>query len=571
MPSLFRPLLCLFVGGALGAVPSAADNDGVPVRGEHRIGESSPVAPTLANGDRFASALCGLGDLDGDGLGDLAGGAPGDSSAGRGRGAVHILLLASDGTARAEVRIDAADPLLADALDDMDGFGSALVSPGDLDGDGVPDLAVGAPFDDDGGEGPLVNTGAVWILFLERGGSVREATKIGVGSGGFGGPLPAGSQFGSSLAAPGDFDGDGVVDLLVGAPAQAGGRGERGGLWLLLLQSDGTVKEARPIAREDGSLRSIANRGDRFASALALLGERNDDGFRLLAVGAPGAECDGRRSGCVWLLRLDANGVVRAEMRVDAARGFAGRLEAGDEFGCALAALGDVDRDGGCDLVVGAGGDDAGEVRSDRGAVWMVFFDRHEFVTNQKRLTTGRGGFKGRLDPFDRFGAALATLGDLDADGFPDVVVGADGDAETGLRKGAAWVLLLTDCVRAVSRARGKQNENEGRLVCDEPPRLGSKWLVDVDCSAHNSGRIAFGMSLDMSRLRTRAGLLLIDPRKGHLVFSMLAPHRGDIARFEIPVPDDTSFCGLLLFTQALIQGAPGPELTNALDVRIGR
>jgi hypothetical protein len=90
-------------------------------------------------------------------------------------------------------------------------FGEAMASIGDLDGDRLSEIAIGFPYDDDGGE----YRGAVWIVFLARDGSLRAKTKLSDWSGNFEPPLFDEDNFGRALAAPGDLDGDGVPDLIV--------------------------------------------------------------------------------------------------------------------------------------------------------------------------------------------------------------------------------------------------------------------------------------------------------------------------------------------------------------------
>ncbi|MBI5154460.1 FG-GAP repeat protein [Candidatus Poribacteria bacterium] len=89
-------------------------------------------------------------------------------------------------------------------LADSSLFGSAIAALGDLDGDGVGELAVGAAQDPGGG----TSRGAVWILFLGADGSVKSGQKIGESAGGFAGALADGSLFGAGIAAVGDLDGD---------------------------------------------------------------------------------------------------------------------------------------------------------------------------------------------------------------------------------------------------------------------------------------------------------------------------------------------------------------------------
>ncbi len=111
-----------------------------------KIASSTNGGPTLANSDYFGRSVAAIGDIDGDGVTDLAVGANGDDTGGNGRGAVHVLLMNANGTVKSLQKIrqgsDGGAHVLA--LENGDYFGSSVASLGDLDGDGVTDLAVGA-------------------------------------------------------------------------------------------------------------------------------------------------------------------------------------------------------------------------------------------------------------------------------------------------------------------------------------------------------------------------------------------------------------------------------------------
>src|SRR6185436_17334360 len=108
----------------------------------------------------------------------------------------------------------------------------AIANLGDLDGNGVIDLAVGAIGDDDGG---AAMKGAVWVLFMNPDGSVLREQKISMTSGGFHGILGGGDIFGFALANLGDVDGDGVIELAVGCPKDDDGGVRKGAVWILFL------------------------------------------------------------------------------------------------------------------------------------------------------------------------------------------------------------------------------------------------------------------------------------------------------------------------------------------------
>ena len=435
-----RPAACAALTAALLliAVQPAAAQPGWILSHQKISDTAGGFTGILDDGDVFGWSVALLGDLDSDGVIDLAVGAPRDDDGGNGRGAVYILFLNTDGTVKAKQKISENEGGFSGILDDVDAFGTSVCSLGDLDGDGVGDLAVGAHLDDDGGN----LRGAVWVLFLNTDGTVKSHQKISDTEGGFTGGLDDGDVFGFSVASLGDLDGDGVGDVAVGAFGDDDGGADRGAVWVLFLNTDGTVKWHQKISDTEGGFTGSLDDFDNFGNSVASLGDLDDDGVIDLAVGAERDDDGGDSRGAVYILFLNTDGTLKAEQKIsDTEGGFTGTLDDGDQYGRSVASLGDLDGDRVADLGVGADEDDDGGTA--RGAVWVLFLNTDGTVKSHQKISDTEGGFTGGLDDFDWFGNSLAMLGDLDGDGVGDLVVAADGDDDGGGDRGAIWVLFL--------------------------------------------------------------------------------------------------------------------------------
>jgi len=231
-------------------------------------------------------------------------------------------------------------------LGNADEFGGAVAHLGDLDGAGpsVAAVAVGAIGDDDGG----TNRGAVYILFLDAGGSVLSYQKISDTQGGFAEPLGNADEFGSSVAGLGDLDGAGpsVAALAVGAIGDDDGGTDRGAVYILYLSATGTVLSYQKISDTQGGFTEPLGNGDEFGGAVTWLGDLDGAGTAAgaIAVGAIGDDDGGEDHGAVHVLFLTAGGSVLSSQKIsDTAGGFAEPLDDLDEFGSSFAWLGDLD------------------------------------------------------------------------------------------------------------------------------------------------------------------------------------------------------------------------------------
>lgn len=295
-------------------------------------------------GDLFGSSVAVLGDLDHDGYPELAVGAP-QNHPQVGAGYVKVFS-GKTGQALATIPGTAVG----------DDFGSAIAGAGDLDGDGTPDLWIGAP--QVAGRGP----GFAVALSGKTGSPLRVLTG-----------RAALDAFGASIAGGRDVDGDGTPDAWIGAPGDDRAALDAGSCTLVSGKTRAVVWIATGAA------------GDRFGAAVALAGDVDGDGVVDLLSGAPGMA----NTGAVVVL----SGKARAPLYTLAGQ------KTGEAFGATVAPLGDIDRDGRADFVAGApnldtAALDVGAARVFSGAAQTLWSDVHQLglkTSGRQQLTVDVG------------------------------------------------------------------------------------------------------------------------------------------------------------------------------------
>lgn len=400
----------------------------------------------LTNTDQFGTDVCAIGDLNGDGITDLAVGAAFDDENGNNHGAVWILFMNSNGTVASQQKINDSNGGLTGGLNDTDLFGVRVAPIGDFNGDGYPDIAVGADLQDEGGS----DYGAVYLLYLNPNGTVAGQSKISATQGNFTGAFSTYCRFGSSITAMGDLNGDNVTDLAIGMERDDDGGSDNGSVYILFMNANGTVNSHQKISATQGNFNGTLSNDDRFGISLANMGDMNGDGYTDLAVGAFQDDDGGTNRGAVWILFLDNTGMVLSEAKISETQGnFPGNLDNLDQFGVSIAPMGDMNFDGVPDLLVGARRDDDGG--TNRGATYLLLLNSTGSVDGFMKLSDTQGNLSGPLDDEDHFGRSVANIGDLNLDGITDMAVGAFLDDDGGTDRGAVYLFMLDDSCSTVT------------------------------------------------------------------------------------------------------------------------
>jgi hypothetical protein len=379
------------------------DCDGLPavdcgLEGAVSLASAGAVLHGDAAGDQTGASVSSFGDLDGDGLADLLVGAPQH----HGVGVAYIVT----GTPRGQVSLAEATTTVGGTFRTGQ-VGCAVAGPGDVDGDGLPDLLVGGSY-----VGTDFGVGAAYLITAIGTGEqdVDDARATFRGS-------DPGDFLGAAVAGAGDVDGDGLADLLLGAPGHDHTTTDTGAAYLYTGAPEGP--------RGPSSARStfLGTRvSGNFGTAVASAGDVDGDGRDDLVVGAPEAD----EQGVAYLFVDPEPGLTEA---TDATATFLGDHAYG-YAGLAVAGAGDIDGDGLADILVGAPG--AGIAHDGDGAVYVLTGAPH----GATYLYAARTRFRGDAANAQA-GRSVAAGGDIDGDGRGDLIIGS----VQGSGGGATWIV----------------------------------------------------------------------------------------------------------------------------------
>lgn len=398
-----------------------------------------------AAGDRCGFSVASAGDVNGDGIDDLVIGA---YLANEQRGSSYVVFGRSTGFPAVIplAELNGSDGFRLDGTEIFDQSGRDVAGAGDINGDGVDDLVIGARFASPNG---ISFAGSSYVVFGRSTGFTPVIALSSLdGSTGFRlDGIGDSDRNGWAVAAAGDVNSDGFNDLISSAVGSSVTGTNAGAVYVVYGRNTG-FPAVIPVTALDGSngfRLDGATAGDFAGVSAAGVGDLNNDGIDDLVSGGTGSDAGGMDAGRIHVVFGRATGFPAA-LDMGSTNGNDGfRIEgaaAMDFLGVAASAAGDFNDDGIDDLVIGAVGADTNGDSS--GSSYVVFGRNGGFApVFSASAVNGSNGF--RLDGVasgDFSGRSMAALGDLNGDGVDDLFVSANQADSNGTDSGSSYVVF---------------------------------------------------------------------------------------------------------------------------------
>ena len=404
------------------------------------------------NNAQVGETVGDVGDVNADGIADFALLAPDADGGGTNKGQAYIVFGTRAGfpATLALNALDGTNGFTITGKNDNDQLGEAeqlgpptIARLGDINGDGIDDVILGAGQADGGG----INNGEAYVIYGSK--SPFPATfDLNTLNGANGFTIVGGTsngELGRAVSSAGDLNGDGKLDIIVGAPDDGNGKA------YVIFGAGANLPASINVTTLAGttgfSIEAIAN--DDLGESLASLGDVNGDGIDDIIVGAGDVASS---QGAAYII-FGSKAAFPAVFNVAALNGINGfsvnGALNGDDLGEAVSRAGDFNGDGLHDILIGA--EDAAGSGSNRGEAYVIFGNKAGYPAAFNLATlNGIDGFRiFGLNNNDNFGTSLGGGRDVNSDGLDDIIIGASGVDNGGTDKGAAYVIFGTSAVPA--------------------------------------------------------------------------------------------------------------------------
>ncbi|MES1025729.1 hypothetical protein ABN584_22815 [Gloeocapsa sp. BRSZ] len=416
-------------------------------------GRNGFVLNGIDRGDRSGNSVSSAGDVNGDGFDDVIIGAPYADPNGTNAAGESYVVFGSGSGFPASVdlaSLDGSNGFVLNGIDTRGTSGESVSSAGDVNGDGFDDVIIGASFANPKG---IARAGESYVVFGSGSGFPASVDLASLnGSNGFvlSGIGPYDTS-GNSVSSAGDVNGDGFDDVIIGARSASPNSNADAGESYVVFGSGSGFDASIDLASLDGSNGFVLNgiaADDNSGYSVSSAGDVNGDGFDDVIIGARFANANGTYSLGESYIVFGSDSSFPASVdlaSLDGSNGFVlNGIDEFDQSGSSVSSAGDVNGDGFDDVIIGAtDADPNGKALA--GESYVVFGSGSGFPVSIDLATlNGSNGFVlNGIDADDRSGVSVSGAGDVNGDGFDDVIIGASqADPNGNSSAGESYVVF---------------------------------------------------------------------------------------------------------------------------------